>query len=117
MQVFINVDKDKRVCGWGSTRGNASDIEVVVTDDHELLRNPFIFTYSNGKLVKDAEYQKSLIAEKEAAKNAPTEMELLKEENLGLKLVIAEMAEEREADRNETQLAIAELAELISGGA
>jgi hypothetical protein len=40
----------------------------------------------------------------------------LENENLELKLALAEMAEAQEADKTEVQLALAELAELIAGG-
>ena len=47
----------------------------------------------------------------------PTEIDILKGENLELKLALAEMAETQETERLETQLALAELAEAMVGGA
>jgi len=47
----------------------------------------------------------------------PSEIELLRAENIELKLALAELAEAQEADKTETQLALAELAEIITGGA
>ncbi|MGE7880162.1 hypothetical protein [Peribacillus muralis] len=46
-----------------------------------------------------------------------TEMEILQEDNLALKMAIAEMAEKMESEKIEMMLAVAELAELIKGGA
>ncbi|MEK4148911.1 hypothetical protein NST02_23300 [Robertmurraya sp. FSL W8-0741] len=46
----------------------------------------------------------------------PSETDLLKEENLTLKLAIAELAETQEQAKLETQLALAELAESLHGG-
>ncbi|MEK4146429.1 hypothetical protein NST02_04975 [Robertmurraya sp. FSL W8-0741] len=46
----------------------------------------------------------------------PSETELIKEENLTLKLAIAELAETQEQAKLETQLALAELAESLHGG-
>ncbi|MNW57374.1 hypothetical protein D3C74_351720 [compost metagenome] len=46
----------------------------------------------------------------------PTELELLRSENTELKLAITELAEANENDKTETQLALAELAALITGG-
>ncbi|MBT2603729.1 hypothetical protein J7E55_11950 [Bacillus sp. ISL-53] len=103
--VFINVDKDKRVISFGSTQGSSSDIEVLVADDHEFLKNPFIFIYSNGDLMKDELYQKELLAKKQAEKNGLTKLE-------ELKVAIAELAEAFEQEKTNTQLAIAELAEI-----
>lgn len=45
-----------------------------------------------------------------------SDTDILKEENLELKLALAEMAETQEAQRIETQLALAELAEALPGG-
>lgn len=47
----------------------------------------------------------------------PTEIELLREENTMLQLALAELAEAQEADKTDTQLALAELASLLDGGA
>lgn len=105
MKVFINVGTDNRIIGWGSTKGNDSDIEVTVADDHEFLINPFIFIYSNGILVKDEAYQQELIAQKEAETNGLTKIE-------ELKVALAELAEAFEQEKTNTQLAIVELAEI-----
>lgn len=55
----------------------------------------------------------------EAIQNQPqpkTEIELLQEENLELKLALAEIAETQEANKTEMQLALAEMAEALFGG-
>lgn len=52
-------------------------------------------------------------------KNQPQpkpEIELLKDENLELKLALAEMAETQQSDKTEMQLALAEIAEILLGG-
>lgn len=46
-----------------------------------------------------------------------SETELLKEENTSLKLAVAELAEAQEQQKLDTQLALAELAESLMGGA
>ncbi|WP_147402722.1 hypothetical protein [Caldibacillus debilis] len=43
-----------------------------VEENHEVLRNPFIFKYENGELIKDVEYQQQLIREREAIESQPT---------------------------------------------
>ncbi|MGG1527032.1 hypothetical protein [Peribacillus frigoritolerans] len=108
MQIFINVNNDNRVIGWGSTRGNESDIEVTVSENHEFLNNPFIFTYSNGNLVKDEVYQQELLAQKEAETNGLTKLE-------EIMVALAELAEAFEQKKTNTQLAIVELAEIKGG--
>lgn len=117
MKVFINLSGDRRVNGWGSTRGNASDVELNIPDNHEFFKNPFIYKVVFGTLVKDEAYQKEQIEQKEEAKNKPTDIEVLQEENINLKLSLAEMAETIETERTNNQLALAELAEMIMGGA
>ncbi|MTI57480.1 hypothetical protein [Geosporobacter ferrireducens] len=47
----------------------------------------------------------------------PTEIELLQQENLELKLALAELAGKSEDDKQDLQLALAELAEAFIGGA
>lgn len=116
MRVFINVGADRRVTGWGSTRGNASDVELNVPDNHEFFKNPFIYKVVFGTLVKDEAYQKEQVEQKEEAKKAPTDIEILQMENTELKMALVEMAEKAEIDRMENRLALAELAEMIIGG-
>lgn len=59
MQIFISVDKDNRLQGWSTTRSSQSDISYSVQDDHEVLDNPFIFKYENGRLIRDENYRLS----------------------------------------------------------
>lgn len=56
--------------GWSSTPSNAeNEHNVDVEKDHEVLRNPEIFKYVDGELIKDEERQNELIAEAEEEKN------------------------------------------------
>jgi hypothetical protein len=77
MKRFIQLDGE-RVIGWGSTRGSEADVEIDVADDHEVVRNPFVFTYQNGELVKDEAYQQQLIQEYEVQMNKPSVEQQLK---------------------------------------
>lgn len=45
----------------------------------------------------------------------PTELECLQQENMELKLALAELAEANETDKTKMQMALAELAELVAG--
>jgi hypothetical protein len=87
MKIFLQV-KDNRIVGWGSTRGLDTDIETEVVENHEVLKNPFIFTYQNGQLAKDETYQQQLIKEKEDQMNKPS----LEEEITSLKKQNADLA-------------------------
>lgn len=71
MIIFIDVDTSNRVVGWGSTP-SVNNVQIEVVEDHEVIKNPFIFRYENGQLIRDDEYQQQRIAEKEAAANLPT---------------------------------------------
>lgn len=46
----------------------------------------------------------------------PSEIAILKQENTQLSIALAELAQANEQDKIETQLAIAELANLVTGG-
>jgi hypothetical protein len=48
-----------------------------VSNDHEVLENPFIFKVENGQLVKDEAYQQQLIQEKEERMNRQTTQQRL----------------------------------------
>jgi hypothetical protein len=72
MRIYISLDENNRVQGWGSSPVNSESIEVEIDENHEVLKNPFIFKYENGEFVKDNEYQLQLIEEKERRKNKPT---------------------------------------------
>lgn len=86
MKIFIQV-QDGRINGWGSTKGNKNDVEIDVENNHEVLKNPFIFNYKNGHLIKDEVFQQELMQKQEELKNKPSteqQLEQLKKENADL---------------------------------
>jgi hypothetical protein len=60
LKVYLSIGANNRVQGWGNTRGGESDVEIDVADNHGVLKNPFIYTYSGGVLAKDTAYQEEL---------------------------------------------------------
>lgn len=76
MKIFLAI-RDSRVIGYGSTPTSETDIEMTVSNDHEVLQNPFIFRVENGQLVKDEAYQQQLIQEKEERMNRQTTQQKL----------------------------------------
>lgn len=87
MKIYIQLNKDCRLVGWGSTRGKNSDVELDVPNDHEVLRNPFVFKYANGNLLKDEGYHQQLIDKLKNQQNQPSakeEIALLKKQNADL---------------------------------
>ncbi len=47
--IYITVDNNGRITGYGSSRGMDTDIEIQVEEDHELLDNPLIYYYVDGQ--------------------------------------------------------------------
>jgi hypothetical protein len=76
MKIYLST-KDGLVIGFGSTQTSETDIEMNVSNDHEVLENPFIFKVENGQLVKDEAYQQQLIQEKEERMNRQTTQQRL----------------------------------------
>lgn len=75
-KVYFLTNESGLLQGISSTRGSEQDQELYVENDHEVLTNPFIFRFTDGKLIKDVEYQKRLVAEAEEARNKPTDEEM-----------------------------------------
>ena len=88
MEVYLSVDENNRVQGWGSAKENEKEILVEVDEYyHEFFSNPFIFVYSDGVLTKDEAYQQEL-----ANRPKPkTELEVLGEQIVQLKLEIMQL--------------------------
>lgn len=58
MLIYITVDTDGTLQGWGSNRGSENEIEVEVPDDHIIFHtNPKVLKYMNGTILKDEEIQ------------------------------------------------------------
>src|SRR5699024_12644873 len=80
MVIYINLDDDNYLTGWGSTQSNGN-IKIYISDE-EVLSNPEIFKYEDGELIKDEEKQKELIKEREEEENAPSKIdELIESDN------------------------------------
>lgn len=78
MIVYIAVDENSYVNGWGSTRSSENDIEIELDDTHEFFKTDFsCWKYENGELVFDEEKQKQLIEEYEREQNKPSESDML----------------------------------------
>jgi hypothetical protein len=60
LKIYISIGANNRIEGWGNTRGGDRDVEIDVADNHGVLKNPFIYTYSSGVLTKDTAYQEEL---------------------------------------------------------
>lgn len=88
MKIYLSVGLDKRVQAWGSTKGKETDIEMDVSDTHEVLKNPFVFVYSNGTLQKDLAYQQQLISESSKIVPIDEKIRVLEKESADLWYVL-----------------------------
>ena len=90
MKIYLTLDKNGYVDGWGSTRSSDNDIEIELDDNHEFFKtDSACWKYENGELVFDEEKQKQLIEEYEREQNKPTDKERLEAlENALLELIL-----------------------------
>jgi len=88
--VYIALDENSYVDGWGSTRSSDDDIEIELDDNHEFFKTDFAcWKYEDDELVFDEEKRDRLIAEREAEENKPNENERLEAlENALLELIL-----------------------------
>jgi len=76
--VYIALEENSYVDGWGSTRSSENDIEIELDDNHEFFKTDFAcWKYENGELVFDEEKQKQLTEEYEREQNKPSESDML----------------------------------------
>lgn len=61
MKKYIQVNEDNRIIGISDNRSIEQEIEIQVEENEEVLKKPFIYRYENGELIKDTEYQQSLV--------------------------------------------------------
>lgn len=75
MKVYLKLDDAGYVRCWSSNYSD-DDTKIDIDKDHEMLRNPEIFKYEDGELIKDEERQKQLIEEFNASENRLTDDEV-----------------------------------------
>jgi len=76
--IYITLNENGYINGWGSTRSSDNDIEIELDDNHEFFKTDFAcWKYENGELVFDEEKQKQLTEEYEREKNKPSELDML----------------------------------------
>lgn len=77
MIVYITLDENGYVDGWGSTSSHVdNEIEIDLDENHEFFKtDSACWKYENGELVFDEEKQKQLIKEYEREQNKPSEQE------------------------------------------
>jgi hypothetical protein len=85
MKIFIDVNSEtKRVEGWGSSKLSLASIEIEIAEADDFFKNPFVFVYVDGNLIKDEEYQQELLEEEKKRKNTPSQIEQLLIQNAAL---------------------------------
>ena len=90
MKIYLYVDENNYVSGWGSTRSSDNNIEIELDDNHEFFNSDFsCWKYIDGELVFDEEKRRRLLEEYEREQNEPTETERLEAlENAVLELIL-----------------------------
>ena len=90
MKIYLTLDEDGYVDGWGNSRSSDNDIEIELDDNHEFFKTDFAcWKYEDGELVFDEERQQKLIEEYEREQNKPTEQERIEAlENAMLELIL-----------------------------
>lgn len=76
--IYISLDENGYVDGWGSTRSSDNDIEIELDDNHDFFKTDIrCWKYEDGELVFDEGRQQELIEEYEREKNKPSELDML----------------------------------------
>lgn len=89
MTIYFNL-KDGYLDATSSTQpGHQYSVEV--DQDHEVLRNPEVFKYVDGELIKDEERQQQLIEEYEKEQEKLTKEEINEMAILELAGIISEL--------------------------
>lgn len=91
MKIYFNL-KDGYLDGW-STSSDSNEYHAEVENDHEVLRNPDIFKFEDGKLIKDDKRKKELLAENEKDKNKPSKEDEDEDALIELALQVAKISE------------------------
>lgn len=102
---------DSLVEQLGGTEEDYGVFRLHDEENKEIVEKTFThdYTIQNGEIVFGAE---EIIPEPEP--QPPTEIELLKQENLALQLALAETIEKQETDKINNQIALAELVEKLT---
>lgn len=76
MKIYFTT-KDGYLNGVSSTSMRRNDeFCAEVQEDHEVLRNPEVFKYEKGKLIKDEQKQQELIAQSQKDESRQTDDEI-----------------------------------------
>ncbi|QFG05342.1 hypothetical protein 022DV001_29 [Bacillus phage 022DV001] len=70
--IYVTLDSEGFVNGWGSTRGQESDVELTLEEDHAFFNDPFSYSIQDGQPVFSQEKKDSREKEREEARNKPT---------------------------------------------
>ncbi|QFG05430.1 hypothetical protein 031MP002_29 [Bacillus phage 031MP002] len=70
--IYVTLDSEGFVNGWGSTRGQESDVELTLEENHAFFSDPFSYSIQDGQPVFSQEKKDSREKEREEARNKPT---------------------------------------------
>ncbi|MYL44579.1 hypothetical protein GLV94_02885 [Virgibacillus halodenitrificans] len=73
MIIHLFVDQNGRVEGTSSSDTGYS---AEVDENHDVLKNPHVYKYENGNLIKDEAYQQQLIEEEQQQQSKPNKEDM-----------------------------------------
>ena len=72
-KIYITIDREGLINALSLTKTpHPEEIECEVEDGHEVIKNPLIFRYKDGKVFKDEDYQKKEMDRWKFWKDKPT---------------------------------------------
>lgn len=79
--IFVLIDENRHVVGWGTTRSMDTEIEINIEEDNPFLRdNPrFYKLQEDNTIVKDEQAYSNYLESKEKQNLAPTNEERIAE--------------------------------------
>lgn len=102
MFVFLDIDSESVVNGWGSSSISEASIELEIADNHDFFQSPpRSYRLDNGVLIKRTQEE----IQSEYVPQQPSEMELLRAE-----------LEKVKDEKKQSDLAILELSQMMLGG-
>lgn len=111
--IYIRVNDNNRILEWASNPSEGY-LAIEVNEFHEVLRNPFIFKYNNGNLIKDEIYQNDLITKEKEIENRPSPQEFLLKQNAFLTSELAKNQLKCDVLANQLSQVILQLAKVTS---
>ncbi|QFG05607.1 hypothetical protein 031MP004_29 [Bacillus phage 031MP004] len=90
--IYVTLDSEGFVNGWGSTRGQESDVELTLEENHAFFSDPFSYSIQDGQPVFSQEKKDSRVKEREEVRNRPTVSQRLEDNEFSHSGIMMELA-------------------------